>query len=464
MNDTCQTVLVGGSAIQVFDANGVETHRPGAPRQTVHSIAIMPDGSRILTGDHFGTVSIFEAASTQPPRTFHTHAGPVYAAAFLDNGERFVTGGSPSDSTVRVWSSTTGEQQLVLMGSVGGVSELRASRDGTSLIALDAQGDVRVWDLESPDRTTVLRDHELYVYGAKFTPDGSRLVTCSWDRTVRIWDARTWECTGVLRGEHGYVTSLDISPDGRLIVTGHHTGFWKETEVRLWDAHTGVLLHDLPEQSGQITSVAFSPDGTRLATSALHYGTWVWNVPAKDDVAPTQMPELRHARSGPWRSAWSPNAKMLATSYEDGIVRIVDSASGSELRQWKAHERSANFIEFSPDGTTIVTASADATVKLWNASTGELVRALEGHRDIVWCAAFSPDGSRLATGSTDNTIRIWDIDADEQLLELRGHDDYVYTLDFSPDGTMLASGSGDHSVRIWDTVRLHQRLSGKGLQ
>jgi WD40 repeat protein/tRNA A-37 threonylcarbamoyl transferase component Bud32 len=487
VSDTCRTLLVGADSIDLIDANGAYAQQFGSPTQAVYALAIDTDESHFITGDYFGTIKVFDVNADSHPQTplsFHAQDGPVRAAMFLGNADRMVTGGSASDSTIRLWDVANGAPLDVFVGCAGGVAQLREGTDHQSIIALDGAGDLRTWSLSRPDPTTVLRGHESYVYGVKFAPlNGasqapdapiavSQLVTTSWDRTIRTWNALTGEPLNVLRGEHGFVTCVDVSPDGRMIVSGHHRGLWTTSEVRLWDVRSGVLLSDLPSHSGEVTTVAFSPDGKRLVTTARNSGARVWEIsyppPAISDHATSALPALvappvaeiallQNPRNGAWEAAWSPDGNALATCYDDGVVIIIDVKTGATVRQWKAHERSVNHLVYSPDGKWIVTTSADALVKLWNATAGELVHTLEGHRDVVWCAAFTPDGSRLATGSTDNTIRIWNVGTGEHLLELRGHDDYIYSLNFSPDGTTLASASGDGTVRLWGFTNPHKR-------
>ncbi|HYT78086.1 MAG TPA: WD40 repeat domain-containing protein, partial [Actinomycetota bacterium] len=55
-------------------------------------------------------------------------------------------------------------------------------------------------------------------------------------------------------------------------------------------------------------------------------------------------------------------------------------------------------VAVSPDGRLVATTHNDGTVRMWDAATGEELHVLRGHRGPVAHATFSPDGRWLATG------------------------------------------------------------------
>jgi WD40 repeat protein len=152
---------------------------------------------------------------------------------------------------------------------------------------------------------------------------------------------------------------------------------------------------------------------------------------------------------------FSPDGTSLASSGDDGTVRLWDAATGRERGDpLRGHTDMVEFVAFSPDGKRLASASDDGTVRLWDAITGQSLGApLEGHTGTVWGVAFSPDGKRLASAGADGTVRLWDADTGGQTgAPLTGDGYSVLGVTFSPDGKRLASAGLDKTVRLWDAA------------
>lgn len=93
----------------------------------------------------------------------------------------------------------------------------------------------------------------------------------------------------------------------------------------------------------------------------------------------------------------------MASSGEDGTVRLWELTTRSLLRTIQAHESEVNWVSFSRDGKTLATTSDDGRVKLWDISGDRKRLEIAAHRGIAVIVLFTPDGKRVISCATMGT-------------------------------------------------------------
>jgi WD40 repeat protein len=167
--------------------------------------------------------------------------------------------------------------------------------------------------------------------------------------------------------------------------------------------------------------------------------------------------------SGPWLHV-SPDGRVLALDEFPKVVRLLDAASGKELRRVRA----GCFGCFSPDSRVMATGNGNGTLDLWEVATGKRTLRLPGHKlppatpgDPEWRReydtlaafqmAFSADGKSFASWGCDRTWRRWDVATGKELQAWRPKAQGPYRFVLSTDArTLLEYGGADHGLRLWD--------------
>jgi WD40 repeat protein len=122
---------------------------------------------------------------------------------------------------------------------------------------------------------------------------------------------------------------------------------------------------------------------------------------------------------------------------------------------------------YSPDGTIVAaTSRRDGLIFLIEVASGRELTRLDGPASRSKALAFSPDGKILATGvdisqgfppDRELAIRLWDVAARKELSRVKAHRAEIGALAFSPDGRRLLSASWDATALVWDVAALTGR-------
>jgi WD40 repeat protein len=228
--------------------------------------------------------------------------------------------------------------------------------------------------------------------------------------------------------------------------------------IGLVAAGAGVLAHQGPaaqtsppeREAGPARSAQLEPEGQRPPRTD-RYG---------DPLPPGVVARIGSAR---WWYGWNDecplvyarDGKLLAMCDEEA-VRLLDTATGKELRRIAPPGEEVTVFALAPDGQTMVTASfLGAALRLWQVSTGKELRQISSEKLATSAVAFSPDGKRFAAATGGTGIRLWDVATWTETRRITADKaGWSDRLAFLPDGKTLISGGGlvpcRRIIRWWD--------------
>ena len=209
-------------------------------------------------------------------------------------------------------------------------------------------------------------------------------------------------------------------------------------------------------EKGEPLSAAVFAAASLLHDPAHPGSPWAWE-PLTDPLERAHHLDSAEAALYAGRTSWlRHDATLLTGSHtglssdglhgavlsEDGLLRLVDLATGEELHRWAEVPVEDGVLAVSD--RCVVTSSDAEGLRLWTATGGPVAL----HAQDFYEVSFSPDGAWLAGANGDPVVSLWDGRTGAHVADLEGHTAGVEALDFAPDGT-LATGSGDHTVRAW---------------
>ena len=253
------------------------------------------------------------------------------------------------------------------------------------------------------------------------------------------------------KGHDVDVNDVQFSPDGSVLATAGDDG-----DLRLWDPRNGTLLAEAPGDGG-VMGPSFNGVGTLVAASWVDEGVVRIVDPATGRTLQTIRPGEPTIPFVPFDTSLSPDGGEVAVSNLVGEqATVFDVASGRRLFDL-TNRYGVQWVAWSPDGRHIATAGNDASARIWDAETGELDAELIGHAAGVITVDWAVDSTRLVTAAADGTAKVWAIDdgGAHQLMTLVAQETRSGTLaTFSPDGRRVLTGDiGINAVKIWDVSR-----------
>jgi WD40 repeat protein len=489
------TLLVGsGTRVRLLDLASGRT-RTITFRGGVVAGLLDPTGQLFAVATRAGKGTNSFLVSARTGRTLaRLHEDGIRSFAFSRDGHMLGTGSR--DSTARIWNARTGKLLHVLRHH-GYVLAEQFSSDGRSLVTASADGAAYVWDVASGQRELLLADSNGGINDATFSPDGGEIVTGSTDRIARLYYSQNGRLLAPLAGHDGSVTTVTFDPSGRTIVTGSSDG-----TARLWEAlPAGTLrLIDTRPSSVQTFFAAGSPvtvsgrQARILTTSgrvrrrltmptpivaSATTGSTVALADSSGDLLLYQHGVPRLTRGVDATAlAFVGDGRLLlgrggTVGYAAGhpvLTRVGGRVLGLSARYGRFLARTPSFVRvytdagvllstihthalraaLSPDGRTVATTKGK-DAQLWDASTGKLLHTLAGHRSLVTDAEFSPDSRELVTVSDDHDGRVWSVATGRLLHVLVGHFFPVRTGSYSPDGRWIVTAS-QFTAGLWDAA------------
>ena len=306
--------------------------------------------------------------------------------------------------------------------------------------------------------------------------DGSEPSNVEWDATgrllgtthrdgaVRVVDAVTGTVSSTMTsGDGSGAVAASFSKDGTLFAAA-----WPSEDggvVRVMTLDTGDVraFHDLPGAQ----AIAFDPAGAQLVVGkGGGEGLAIIDLATGDA---TSFSEYRPGGAGVTGVVWSPDGRSIATSADDGSVRVIDADTGAQPTVIPGHGSYVSAVDWSADSTRLVSSSSDGTAKVWGLveGGGRLLMTLSSQdtRTGVTDVSFSPDGAKVVvTGRSRTSVTIWDIglDGDAEVGTLPAAAFGWNAATFDGDGGRLFTTGGGGALNVWDAQSLDPltRLGG----
>lgn len=379
------------------------------------------------------------------------HGEAVFFVAYSPDGKHLITAGR--DHSVRMWNRETGEEVRAFEWAAA--KHPVAPKPSAAEMAMPGK---------------VMRAVGAEDFPIALARDGKTLAAGRGE-VVTVWEVATGKAVRELTAP-AVVCELAFTPDGKSLVACD-----AGNAITLWDTTSGAVAtsYKLPapaEGDGSLrTGVAVSPAGTHVVQQFLD-GTAGNGILRVVDLATGKSGEdIKLSVGGAQSFAFSPDGKRMAwASFTDGVM-VWDVVQNKQIASFAKGEGKPRFfgnsLRFSEDGSRLAVTLANDAVEVWDIAGAKLERTLGGHetertnrvavRVVVGAGnrmtrtdlAFATDGKAVAASFGNATVRQYDLTTGSEVSPASGHQSGVVAV--GSDGKTTVTVSKE-SVRVWDAA------------
>jgi WD40 repeat protein len=372
-------------SVGIWDPSTGEWRETATPGGTISCFATSPDGRELL----IGTEEFEGPSSVRRLRVGHLQEGATWeqqASSWIQavgwSGDGQTVAWTEYDGTLVIRREGADDLRVTMPDGANGGALVFTEGDGTvACSADDAFGIAKlvVADVGTGEIRASVPSHREAASALAVDPEGRYLASAG-SEEIRVWDL-----AALLSGDHRVARAMvpDIArflPDGRLVVAADDLEV-----VSVVDLDVGTVERELPGHTGGVAGVAVSCDG-RVACAAGDGGVLLW-----DPGSWTSQVVTRH-EDGASAVAFSRDGRRLATGGQDGVVRLLDLASGTEVASFPVGNVVTD-ISLAP-GDEQLAAATYGSFQVW--SVQDRTARTPAVEATTYGLAFTPDGRHVA--------------------------------------------------------------------
>jgi len=326
------------STTDSLDADKAAAARIDLPKETGAILGLMftKDGTKLAAVSKSSGLRIWDFAAKK--LLFETAKPAQEVTAFAKAAATGVVAFGTVGGAVQVVDIEAVKAVAELVQPGGAVNALAVSRYAQKVAAACNDHTVRTWNL--PDGAPIGQGlpHQEAVRAVDFSVDERYVLTAGEEKIARLWNPGEGVMVMPEMACGAKITKARVSGDGSMIATVLDDG-----STLFWDALTAKNLQFGVREDAPMNDFVWTRGGLRSASASSAGHATIWTMlhgTRRGETIPHPSPVLA--------VALNPDAKLLATSTENGEARVWRTDEGAPLTTVRHHSVRARTLSTVP--------------------------------------------------------------------------------------------------------------------
>ena len=186
---------VKGKTVEMSSENSSVVHQEEVKsieidrRERIYSVAFLADGKHVVSGGTEGKIRRWRVEDGEEVGTPMDAGSTVYDIAVSQDGQ-WIVSGTRSGGIVTVWDAESHSKVSELKAHDRQVRAVDVSPDGTRIATGSDDTTLCVWSPSTGERLLGPLEHAKQSVAVKFSPNGRLIATASWKSDVRVYDGQ----------------------------------------------------------------------------------------------------------------------------------------------------------------------------------------------------------------------------------------------------------------------------------
>ncbi len=319
----------------------------------VTSLAITPDGQRLISGSHDRTIKFWDLNTGNLLHTL-VHEINVVCLAITPDGQQLVSSGW--DGTIKFWDLNN-SALLHSLKFLHIVYFVAITSDGRNIIGCETSNEITIFNLSDRGILKHFRTHSsnYYYYYCHYlslknctivTPDNRKIITSR--KFIKVYELETGKLLKILGVNLGWIYALAITPDGKKLISSH------EQTITIRDLTTKNydIMLNLEAYDQEVYVLIVTPDGQRIVSAG------------------------RRIKR---------NFKSQEINNYESCIEIWDLNTGEKLHSIESYTKKNDYVcclAITPDGKQIISGYTNGTIKIWGVPELNTLSESETHSFI----------------------------------------------------------------------------------